>query len=310
MKRKKEKTDVGVLVGRFQVDDLHEAHQDLIDSVAADHEKVLIFLGLSPARVTRNNPLDFEARKQMILSKYPDIKVFYIKDVGNDEKWSRRLDEQISDNIRPTSTVTLYGGRESFISHYVGKYETCEMEQESYVSGSEIRKKIGDRVKASPDFRAGVIWAAHNQYPKVHPTVDIAIWDEKKEKLLMARKENEDLYRFIGGFAQGKTTFEENARREVEEEAHIEVSEPRYLESHYVDDWRYRREADGIVTILFEAIHTFGKPTPDDDICELKWFDEKTLSDEDVVKEHRPLLAILREKSCKFVEITGDHFTV
>ena len=297
MKAKQNKTDVGVLVGRFQVDELHEAHKDLIDIVVQAHDMVLIFLGLSPARVTRNNPLDYEARKQMIQVQYPDVKIFYIKDIGNDEKWSKQLDSQIEDNIKPTAKVTLYGGRESFIAHYKGKYDTCEMEQESYVSGSEIRKKISNQVKSSPEFRAGVIWAAHNQYPKVHPTVDVAIWDEKKEKLLMARKENEDLYRFIGGFAQGKTTYEENVKREVEEETHIEISDPLYIGSHYVDDWRYRREADGIVTIFFEAIHTFGKPNPDDDICELKWFDAEELSDEDIVAEHRPLLKMLREKS-------------
>lgn len=307
MKAKQERTDVGVLVGRFQVDDLHEAHRDLINSVIAEHDKVIIFLGLSPARVTRNNPLDFEARKQMILAAYPEVIVLYIKDVGNDEVWSKKLDDQIADNVGPTSTVTLYGGRESFIAHYTGKYDTCEMEQESYISGSEIRKKISNKVKASPDFRSGVIWAAHNQYPGVHPTVDVAIWDDKHERLLMARKEYEELYRFIGGFAQGKASYEENAQREVAEEAHIEISEPVYLGSCYVDDWRYQREADGIVTIFFEAIHTFGKPNPDDDIYELKWFDAEGLSEEDIVPEHRPLLSMLHERSkIKFEEPKMD----
>ncbi len=39
--------DVGVIVGRWQVDDLHEAHTRLIEEVRAQHKKVIIFVGLS-----------------------------------------------------------------------------------------------------------------------------------------------------------------------------------------------------------------------------------------------------------------------
>ena len=77
-------------------------------------------------RVTRNNPLDFEARKQMILTDYPDVVVLYIKDTHSDELWSKRLDSQIADVAGPTQTVTLYGSRESFIAHYHGRHDTCE----------------------------------------------------------------------------------------------------------------------------------------------------------------------------------------
>ena len=59
---KKNTTDVGVIVGRFQVNELHAAHRELIDTVIGNHKKVLIFLGLSPVRVTRHNPLDFTSK--------------------------------------------------------------------------------------------------------------------------------------------------------------------------------------------------------------------------------------------------------
>lgn len=296
VKVKREITDVGVIVGRFQVAELHEGHKNLIQGVIDDHEKVVIFLGLSPCRVTRQNPLDFESRKQMILDEFPEVIVLYAKDVPSDDAWSKRLDEQISDVVGPTSTVTLYGGRESFIDHYTGRYQTCEIEQDVYVSGTSERKKVSVKTKASGDFRAGVIWAAYNQYPKAIPTVDVIIWDANK-RLLMARKPDEALYRFIGGFAQGHETYEQSARREVSEEAHIEISDPKYVGSHVVDDWRYRRELDGIVTVLFEATHVFGRPTPDDDICELRWFHADEISENDLVVEHRPLLRLLFERS-------------
>jgi len=300
MKRKREQTDVGVIVGRFHVDDLHEAHTDLIQSVINENVKVIIFLGLAPTKVTINNPLDFESRKQMLLEAFPDVNVLYIKDMRDDDAWSRKLDDQIADLTGPASTVTLYGSRESFIDHYTtNKYRTCVMEQEIFVSGTEIRKKIGKKVKADSKFRRGVIWAVYNQYPKVYPTVDIAIWNEDYTKLLLGRKREETQFRFIGGFVGPKESYEQAARREANEETHLEISNPVYIDSFEVDDWRYRREQDTITTAFFEAKRIFGKPTPDDDIEELRWFDFADLELEDVVEEHIPLLKALRAKDNK-----------
>ena len=296
MKVKTPRADVGVLIGRFQVPDLHEGHKRLIQHVVDNHQKVVIFLGLAPTRVTRNNPLDFESRKQMILQVFPTVNVLYIKDCNSDKAWSKTLDTQIVDVVGPTSSVVLYGGRESFKNHYTGKYPVIELEQEVYTSGVEVRNSIAATCKACQEFRHGVIWAAYNQYPRIMPTVDVAVWSEKYDKLLLAKKPNEELYRFIGGFVDGKGTLETNARREVEEEAHISIDDLQYVGSFIVDDWRYRREVDKIMTTLFSAKYIFGNPTPDDDIAELRWFEFKRLKETDIVEEHRPLLKALQEK--------------
>jgi len=296
-KKEPNPADVGVLVGRFQVHELHDAHIDLIQSVCNEHDKVLIFLGLSPLMVTRNNPLDFESRKQMILKLFPEVNVLYIKDVKLDEHWSSTLDSQINDMVGPGQTVMLYGSRDCFISHYSGKYDTTELLQESYVSGTETRKTIGRKVRNAPEFRAGVIWGAYNQFPKVYPCVDIAIYNEDGTKLLMARKPYETKYRFVGGFADpGTTCFEEDARREVQEEAGIEISDPEYVCSMGIDDWRYRNEVDKIVTTFFKAKYVYGRPTAGDDICEVRWFKIEELNDDNVVSGHTKLLAKLLEK--------------
>lgn len=276
---------------------LHEGHKELIDHVRDLHNKVVIFLGMSSTKVTRNNPLDFEARKQMILDEYPSVIVLYIKDVSSDEVWGIELDSKIEDVIGPTSTVMLYGGRESFIDHYHGKYSTCEMEQEKFGSGTDERRLLSISAKSSPDFRAGVIWAAYNQYPKVHPTVDIAIWNDDSTKLLMARKPDETLYRFVGGFANKGESYETAARREAIEETSLEVSTPCYVGSSPVDDWRYRREIDSITTAFFECRRVFGKPTPRDDIVELRWFKALDIWDDSLVPNHVMLLDMLRNKN-------------
>lgn len=304
----KEAAEVGVLVGRFQVNELHEGHKALISYVMAKHPKVILFLGLSPVRVTRNNPLDFEARKQMVLNEYPNVNVLYIKDVSSDEVWSKKLDDQIRDLVGPMATVALYGGRESFIDHYTGVYPTEEVQEKEFKSGTSLRQKLGAHVKADPAFRAGVIWAAYNRYPTTYPTIDVAIWNEDHTQLLMARKPRESKYRFIGGFVMPGQTLEETCRREVDEEAHISITDPEYIGSFPVDDWRYRREMDGILTSLFQAKHQFGRPTPDDDIEELKWFSIGEKGDavrwmqvrKEIINSHLPLWDMLMIKELNF----------
>jgi bifunctional NMN adenylyltransferase/nudix hydrolase len=271
---KQKQYDVGVIVGRFQVDKLHSGHKQLFDRVLDNHDKVLVFLGLSPAKSTRNNPLDFETRKQMLLNTYPELSaVLYIKDQASDDLWSQKLDEHIDDLVSPDQSVVLYGSRDSFISHYTGRYDGIVLEPESVISGREERKRLSNRVKCSEEFRAGAIWATTNQFPKAITTVDIAIFDEEYKQILLARKPNEDKYRLVGGFAQPGETFELSARREVLEETHLEVTKMQYVRSFPIDDWRYRGEQDKITTVLFTCQRMYGRPTPDDDICELRWFD-------------------------------------
>jgi len=302
---KAEVATVGVLIGRFQVPKLHEIHKELIQTVAQTHPKTIVFLGLAPIPSTRNNPLDFESRKQMLLAEFPDITVLYIKDCKSDEIWSKHVDKQISDIIGPNDTVLLYGGRDSFIKHYVGKFATTELESDRILSGSEIRKEISKKTKASAEFREGVIWGAHNRFPVSYACVDVAILNEDETKVLMARKPEEKEYRFVGGFADPSSpSYEADARREVVEEASIEITDPVYLGSILVDDWRYRNEIDKIKTSLFVCKYMFGKPEAHDDICEIRWILVEDLQKEayierNLVPEHRRLTRMLFEKHFK-----------
>jgi len=309
MKIKQESYDTAVIVGRFQVDELHTGHVDLIQSVCDEHEKVIIFLGLSPVVNTKNNPLDFESRKQLILSSFPDVNVLYIKDVNADELWSKTLDKQIGDLVSPNHSVVLYGSRSSFLEPYKGKYPTIELEPDSYISGTDIRTRVSKRVKGSPDFRAGVIWASANRFPTVFTTVDVAIFNDDYSKILLGRKETESKFRLIGGFSEVRDkSFEHSAAREMMEETGLAtgsgVSDFTYLGSYNIDDWRYRGEVDGIRTMLYAVRPMGGGARPGDDIYELRWFDLTTEGDsapkasskrrnlaENVVPQHHEILA-------------------
>lgn len=265
---------VGVIVGRFQVPELHEAHKELIRFVCDEHDKVLIFLGLSPLMVTRENPLDFEARKQMILQEFPDVNVLYVKDQASDEVWSKMLDERIEDVTTPSQTVMLYGGRDSFVERYHGKHATAVLESDRVFSGTVIRKEVSRKsVKASPDFRAGVVWASHSTFPTAYPTVDIGIFNEDGSKILLVRKPNEKLWRLPGGFADPNSeSFEADARREALEETGVTITDPEYVGSFKIDDWRYRNEQDKIKTLLFRAKYLSGHIQAADDVEEARWY--------------------------------------
>ena len=271
-----ESYDVGVVVGRFQVHELHEAHRELIERVCRKHDKVIVVLGVSPLWATRENPLDFEARKQMVLADFPRVNVLFIKDRNGDALWSSDLDHLIGTLATPKQSVVLYGGRDSFIERYSGRYPTEELEQDTWiaVSGKRVRDEISRRsVKATPDFRAGVVWAAHSRFPTCYPTVDMAVLDERHERILLGRKPGESKFRLFGGFAEPDShSYEEDARREVFEEAGIDITDPVYVGSFKIDDWRYRGEVDKIKTLLFVCNFRSGNPRPGDDIEEVRWF--------------------------------------
>lgn len=287
--------EVGVIVARFQTDQLTDGHKQLLNFVRDHHAKVIILLGLSPLLTTRSNPLDYQARKQMIEKDYPDFIIGYIKDLPSDDVWSKSVDDQINAYASHQSVV-LYGSRDSFIPHYHGKHKTQELEPTINVSGTELRESIKGSTRPTHDFRAGVIWAAYNKFDTVIGTVDIAVFNDDESEFLLGRKPFESKWRFIGGFSDvNSESDEQDARREVIEETHLEVGEMTYICSQRIDDWRYRRERDKIRTRFFKTKRIYGAATPDDDIEELKWYNFNTFDRELLVEGHKVLFDKLVE---------------
>lgn len=289
-------TDVAVIVGRFQVNELHEAHIDLITSVLNKHDRVLVFLGNSTIRNTLNNPLDYRARRTMIADKFPTVEIHYINDNPSDTAWTKNLDKLIGEQLLPMQTVTLYGSRDSFLKCYTGKYNTCELEATTFISGTEVRRRVCNNYPPTADYRAGMIAATAYRFPTAFQTVDIAVVNDKGE-LLLARKPEEKKWRFIGGFSDpASVSLEEDAKREVQEEAGVEVGNITYLGSTLINDWRYRGEIDKIKTALFVAKYVFGKPEGADDVAEVKWVSINNLTKNDIVETHHVLIDMFNEK--------------
>jgi bifunctional NMN adenylyltransferase/nudix hydrolase len=235
----------------------------------------------------------------MIQHHYPDIVILALPDFGDDRRWSSELDKRVKE-VYPIGDILLYGGRDSFIPYYKkggGQFDCEELnEYGTFVSGTEVRKMVSEEVKDSTDFRAGVIYQSYNQYPKVHPCVDVAIIDN--DKVLLAKRPYEDGWRFIGGFAKPTdTSYEHTARRKVGEDVgrNLSITHLNYIGSVQVPDWRYQSEEDKIMSILYKTTKGWGRIEPSDDVSELKWFDINELEKVEIVSEHKVLMTIFLE---------------
>ncbi|SKC60770.1 NUDIX domain-containing protein [Ohtaekwangia koreensis] len=292
---------IGVIIARFQSPYLHEGHKSIIESVKQKHNTVVVVLGVSPVRGSKRNPLNFHTRERMIKKEYTDIVVLPLSDHPLDKKWSQNLDILLADTF-PGSRFVLYGSRDSFKSYYSGSNETFELPENGSHSATTIREQISDRVMDSEEFRTGIIYAYANTYPKVYPTVDIAVFQNERTEILLGRKDIDNKWRLLGGFSDPTDdSFEAAAARELREECGDIVTTPMEYEGSFrVADWRYKNETDKIITTLFSTDYISGFPQGSDDIAEVKWFTLDTvlgmIDAQTIAPEHIRHLSVLLKK--------------
>ena len=290
-----------VIIARFQTPYLHEGHRALLNEVNAKHKKTVVVLGVSSVLGSRKNPLDFHTRERMIKNEYPEVVVLPLADQPLDTRWSQNLDTLLT-NTFPGAGFTLYGSRDSFIPYYSGKHSTVELPATGKHNSTIIRDQISEVVLNSEEFRTGIIYACSNTYLKVYPTVDIAVLRNHKSELLLGKKEIDNRWRLIGGFSDpSDNSFEDVARRELAEECGpIATTDMHYEKSFRVDDWRYRYEADKIITSLFSTEYISGDARGSDDIEEVQWFSfpevAAMMDRHETADEHKPQLDLLIKK--------------
>jgi bifunctional NMN adenylyltransferase/nudix hydrolase len=288
----------GVIVGRFQVPDLHDGHMELFRQVAARHDGVVVFVGSHPAGLTKDHPLTFEVRKRMIEKKFPNFIVREIRDTRDDGTWSKALDGAISAAVDGPAEFTLYGGRDSFVPHYTGRHKPVELTlsvESNKVSGTQLRQHFAVNTIESSDFRAGMMYALAQLWPVLLPTVDIAIFTTDYKKILLGRKESDPpgKFRFIGGHAEKKSpTYEADARKEVFEETNLDPHRMEYIGSALIPDWRYDTPDRAVKTAFFATTVMSQGAKAGDDICEVRWFNAAHLAAADVVDTHQPLFVL------------------
>jgi bifunctional NMN adenylyltransferase/nudix hydrolase len=263
---------LGVIVGRFQVAELHEGHRALIDTAVHEQERLLVVLGSTGGQPTDNDPLDIETRTLMIREAYPHALVRTLKDHPSDTAWSASLDRIVAE-VAEGGKATLYGSRDCFLGSYHGALAQRTIPPLPNVNGTERRKNAGKHPLASPDFRQGAIYATGQRFPTSYQAVDTIIVRRETQEVLLGGKSGEDGLRFIGGFVDPSDgSLEAAAKREAYEETDgVELTAPTYLGSLRIDDHRYRKGPDGVMSAVFLAFYVFGAPRARDDLERLEW---------------------------------------
>lgn len=294
----KKESSLGVIVARFQTDDLHLGHRTLIKYVLSRHRRILVVLGQARTLRTFGDPLDIGTREAMVKAAYSNRRVMVARIRGDrsNERWSERLDEIIRTAAGSRGAI-LYGSRESFLQVYCGQYSTRQMPEIPGLSGTAERQRVKKEVLVSRDFRAGQIYAVLNRPAIAYQAVDVAVICRYTGRVLLGKKNADGgKYRFIGGFVDATDeSLEDAGKREVWEEASmIEIGTLQYMGSRKIDDWRYRYSGgDGIMSAFFVADFVFGSPKAGDDLDEVAWFPFHNI-EEILVPEHLPLAALLK----------------
>lgn len=160
---------VGIVVGRFQVAELHDGHKALIQTAIDNSQHVIVFLGSSREYFTERNPLPYYHRKMMIVEQFPNVQVQPLADVlQSDHEWVKNLEQAIKAFTKGTEKIVLYGGRDSFIDIYKmagGKYQCYEVPEVEGLSGTKERTAIKNIFYNSVDFRKGIIYTVLNPNP-------------------------------------------------------------------------------------------------------------------------------------------------
>ena len=140
MKLFKDNTDVGVIISRMQVPYLTQSHINLIKSIQARHQTIIVLLGVT-TNISIKNPFSFIFRKQMLSPFLRDTdSIIPLPDIEDNKVWVDNVDRIISSLTN--DNAVLYGGRDSFIPYYRkdnGKYKTQELLPEDNDSGTELR---------------------------------------------------------------------------------------------------------------------------------------------------------------------------
>ncbi len=132
----------GLLIGRFQP--FHKGHLAAVDFGLSKVDNLWIGIGSSNKSFEKRNPFTADERKEMILSSLGSerekrIKIFYVPDIGDHERWTFHVD-----SIIPPYDV-VFSNDEFTITLYKRQGKTVievPLLEREIISGTNIRELI------------------------------------------------------------------------------------------------------------------------------------------------------------------------
>lgn len=306
---------MGVVIGRFQVPELTEAHKHLLKYAIDRSEALLVVIGFPPAPPSDRNPLYWFTRKIMVqeylenhthLVNGSNLRIMDQMDARLDTTWSEEIDLTIKQTLSyfKLDKPALFGGRDSFIPHYCGEYQ----EHIHYVpyggglSGTETRGSLGIHCYTEGE-RVGYIKAIRDIGHRDRLMVDTAVMCQVggfADSLLLGKKKGYDDFRFPGGAIDPNETTEDAASRELKEETGLDIrpTEWRVVPggvSVPVDDWRVRGTNVTYRTNLMFAYTNPYPPEAGDDLWHVEWVPIHNIVSGavNIVPEHQQLMTLL-----------------
>src|SRR5574340_1037984 len=132
----------GLLIGRFQP--FHKGHLSAVNFGLSKVENLWIGIGSSNKSHETKNPFTADERKEMIISSLDSesmkrVKVFYVPDIGDHEKWTYHVDSIVPKYDMVFSnddfTITLYKKRGKNVIE-------VPLLQRDMISGTKIRELL------------------------------------------------------------------------------------------------------------------------------------------------------------------------
>jgi ADP-ribose pyrophosphatase YjhB (NUDIX family) len=206
----------------------------------------------------------------------------------SDVDWSNQIDSIIKS--LGFEKAIIFGGKDNSIcGYYSGKHEINIMISKNDKNATDLRRSV--KVKPSQDFREGIIYHTQKRYAIVYSTVDIVIINNNNE-FLVGKKG--DKFAFIGGFVDPQDkTLVDSAKRELLEESGIDI-DLKYKESIKINDYRYNKSKDSIMTHVFTGIYNElpnNINIKDFEFKEFKFFNYDQLKNE-IQDYHKPILEL------------------
>lgn len=232
---------VGVLIGRFQVPEMHEGHRFLVREMLEECDKVLILFGSANRAPSPRNPFSYVYRAQAAKALFPDIYTAPLNDyLYNDSQWVADVDNTIQYMLAhkmgcDTAKVILYGHKKDGNDYlnWFPQYEYVNINSDIDISGTEVRRSsyplLPKAIQDDMDYYGKEALAFSNYpYPE---NLNFCCADNVVECsghiLLIQRKRapGAGTWALPGGFKNNNETFLECAIRELYEETNLRVPE-------------------------------------------------------------------------------------